>query len=147
VWLIGAIVENPWLGQRTYTELIAEGTRRDAEGFAWVNQWGIASNIAPTAVIDGAPNGVIPISGTIPLGVAVTLDATGSFDPDGFPGLGLTFMWTDEATIPPTPIGDSATVTVTATAGNSTDNHHFALVVSDRINISSLTRVTVLWSL
>src|SRR6185503_21081546 len=75
---------------------------------------------APVAVAMATPN---PAEATEPAGASVTLDGTGSNDPDQDT---LTFTWVEE-TMPPTPLGTGSTRSVLFTLGS----HTVTLTVDD----------------
>ena len=81
---------------------------------------GLCTNRAPVAVAVATPN---PAEATEPAGAIVTLDGTGSSDPDQDT---LTFTWVEE-TMPPTPLGTGSTRSVLFNLGS----HTVTLTVDD----------------
>ena len=95
---------------------------------------GLCKNRPPTAVASAAPN---PAEAMHPAGAMVTLDGTGSTDPDGD---ALTYTWREGTT----PLGSGATLSVTLSIDTAVNSSHvITLTVEDGRGGTSTSEITV----
>lgn len=89
------------------------------------------TNQSPVAVITGVPN--TPLECISPAGAQITLDGSGSHDPDG--DTAFTYLWKLDGT----QVGTGKTLTLTISLGT----HNVSLTVTDAAGLSSTAQTTI----